>query len=104
MDILYQDNSILVCIKPAGVLSTDEPGGMPELVRQALGDPKACVRTVQCPTATPGTSVSALRGPRGSFPMEMPKSEMRRAVMCIRSFPRIFPSAGVLYHRRAGGM
>ena len=25
MDILYQDNSILVCIKPAGVLSTDEP-------------------------------------------------------------------------------
>jgi len=27
MDILYQDNSILVCIKPAGVLSTDEPGG-----------------------------------------------------------------------------
>ena len=45
MDILYQDNSILVCIKPAGVLSTDEPGGVPELVRQALGDPKACVRT-----------------------------------------------------------
>lgn len=36
MDILYQDNSILVCIKPAGVLSTDEPGGVPELVRQAL--------------------------------------------------------------------
>lgn len=46
MDILYQDNSILVCIKPAGVLSTDEPGGVPELVRQTLGDPKACVRTV----------------------------------------------------------
>lgn len=46
MDILYQDNSILVCIKPAGVLSTDEPGGVPELVRQALGDPNACVRTV----------------------------------------------------------
>ena len=49
MDILYQDNSILVCIKPAGVLSTDEPGGVPELVRQALGDPKACVRTVHRP-------------------------------------------------------
>lgn len=46
MDILYQDNSILVCVKPAGVLSTDEPGGLPELVRQALGDPNACVRTV----------------------------------------------------------
>ena len=46
MEILYQDKSILVAVKPAGVLSTDEPGGMPELVRQALGDEKACVRTV----------------------------------------------------------
>ena len=33
MDILYQDNSILVCIKPAGVLSTDEPGGVPTVHR-----------------------------------------------------------------------
>ena len=46
MNIIYQDNSILVVIKPAGVLSTDEPGGVPELAREALGDPKACVRTV----------------------------------------------------------
>ena len=46
MDILYQDNSILVCIKPAGVLSTDEPGGVPELVRQTLGDPKRCVEAL----------------------------------------------------------
>ena len=46
MDIIYQDKSILVVIKPAGVLSTDEPGGVPELAREALGDPKACVRTV----------------------------------------------------------
>ena len=46
MEILYQDKSILVAIKPAGVLSTDEPGGMPELVREALGDPHANVRTV----------------------------------------------------------
>lgn len=46
MDIIYQDNSIMVVIKPAGVLSTDEPGGVPELAREALGDPKACVRTV----------------------------------------------------------
>lgn len=44
--ILYQDETVLVCIKPAGVLSTDEPGGLPELVRHALGDEKACVRTV----------------------------------------------------------
>ncbi len=37
MDILYHDNSIAVCIKPPRVLSTDESGGMPELVRTALG-------------------------------------------------------------------
>lgn len=46
MEIVYQDRDIIVCIKPAGVLSTDEPGGLPELVRQTLGDPDANVRTV----------------------------------------------------------
>ncbi len=46
MKILYQDTCFLVCIKPARVLSTDEPGGLPGLVREALGDPKADVRTV----------------------------------------------------------
>ena len=45
MDIIYKDTDILVAVKPARVLSTDEPGGMPELVRNALGDPKADVRT-----------------------------------------------------------
>ena len=45
MKILYQDHDILVCIKPAGVVSTDEPGGMPELIRRAFGEDKA-VRTV----------------------------------------------------------
>lgn len=46
MELLYVDKDILVCIKPARVLSTDEPGGVPELVREALGDPAADVRTV----------------------------------------------------------
>ena len=46
MEILYQDPDILVCIKPPRVLSTDEPGGLPELVREALGDPEGDVRTV----------------------------------------------------------
>lgn len=46
MDFLYLDDHIAVCVKPARVLSTDEPGGMPELVRDALGDPGADVRTV----------------------------------------------------------
>ena len=46
MEILYSDEKIVVCIKPAGVPSNDEPGGLPELVRSALGDPKATVKTV----------------------------------------------------------
>lgn len=46
MEIIYKDQDIVVCVKPPRVLSTDEPGGMPELVREALGDPKADVRTV----------------------------------------------------------
>ena len=46
MELIYQDKDILVCVKPARVLSTDEPGGVPELARQALGDEKADVRTV----------------------------------------------------------
>lgn len=46
MEILYSDKDILVCIKPARVLSTDEPGGLPDLIREHLGDPKADIRTV----------------------------------------------------------
>lgn len=46
MELIYVDNDILVCIKPAGVRSTDGPGGVPELAREALGDPQAKMRTV----------------------------------------------------------
>ena len=46
MQIIYQDADILVCVKPPRVLSTDEPGGLPELLRQELNMPKADLRTV----------------------------------------------------------
>ena len=46
MEIVYSDDRVVVCIKPAGIVSTDEPGGLPELIREALGDPQAQVRTV----------------------------------------------------------
>lgn len=46
MEFLYLDRDIVVCIKPARVLSTDEPGGLPDMIREALGDPKADIRTV----------------------------------------------------------
>ena len=46
MQIVYQDKDIVLAIKPPRVLSTDEPGGMPELGRQALDQPDGDVRTV----------------------------------------------------------
>ena len=46
MELIYVDDDILVCLKPARVLSTDEPGGVPDLCREALGDKSADVRTV----------------------------------------------------------
>ena len=46
MELIHIDRDIVVCIKPPRVLSTDEPGGMPDLIREALGDPNANIRTV----------------------------------------------------------
>ena len=46
MEILYRDGALLVVVKPSGALSTDEPGGVPELAREALGNRDAEVRTV----------------------------------------------------------
>lgn len=37
VEIVYIDEDIVVCVKPARVLSTDEPGGLPELLRAQLG-------------------------------------------------------------------
>ncbi len=46
LDIVYQDKDLVVCVKPFRVLSTDEPGGMPDLIREALGRPHEKIRTV----------------------------------------------------------
>ena len=46
MDILFKDNDIIICVKPSGVVSTDEEGGMPQLLRQALGNKEADIRAV----------------------------------------------------------
>lgn len=44
INILYQDRRILVCLKPYGIVSTDEPGGLPEQLRIQTGTD--CFRTV----------------------------------------------------------
>lgn len=46
MEILHIDEDIIVCTKPNRVLSTDEPGGLPDLLRETLGDYTADIRTV----------------------------------------------------------
>lgn len=46
MELIYTDSDMIVAVKPPRVLSTDEVGGMPELVREALGDKNADIRTV----------------------------------------------------------
>ena len=37
IDIRYIDERVIVCIKPSGVLSTDEEGGLPQLLQEQLG-------------------------------------------------------------------
>lgn len=46
MELIHIDRDIVVCIKPPRVLSTDEPGGLPDLIREAMGDPNANLYTV----------------------------------------------------------
>ena len=44
MELIHVDRDIVVCIKPPRIVSTDEPGGLPDLIREALKDPN--IRTV----------------------------------------------------------
>ena len=65
IELVYQDQDIVVCVKPSGVKSTDEPGGLPDLVRQALGDDN--VRTVhRLDQAVSGLMVLARRAKAAS--------------------------------------
>ena len=67
IDIIYQDEAIVVCVKPFRVLSTDEPGGMPDLIREAIGQPEAKVRTVhRLDQVVGGLMVYGLTGPAAS--------------------------------------
>lgn len=44
MELIHVDRDIVVCIKPPRIVSTDEPGGLPDLIREELGDSN--IRTV----------------------------------------------------------
>lgn len=67
IDLIYQDQAIVVCVKPFRVLSTDEPGGMPDLIREAIGQPQAKVRAVhRLDQVVGGLMVYGLTGPAAS--------------------------------------
>jgi 23S rRNA pseudouridine1911/1915/1917 synthase len=67
IDIVYQDDHIVVAVKPFRVLSTDEPGGMPDLIREAIGQPQAKVRAVhRLDQVVGGLMVYGLTGPAAS--------------------------------------
>ena len=67
LDIIYQDESIVVCVKPFRVISTDEPGGMPDQIRETIGQPNAKVRAVhRLDQVVGGLMVYGLTGPAAS--------------------------------------
>ena len=67
LDIIFQDEAIVVCVKPFRVISTDEPGGMPDLIREALGKPHLKVRAVhRLDQVVGGLMVYGLTGPAAS--------------------------------------
>ena len=67
LDVIYQDEAIVVCVKPFRVISTDEPGGMPDLIREALGKPRLKVRAVhRLDQVVGGLMVYGLTGPAAS--------------------------------------
>ena len=78
MEIVYADPRIVVAVKPAGVLSTDEPGGMPQLLRQELGTP--CIRTVhRLDAAVSGLMVYARSAKAASLLSEQLRSFLAHA-------------------------
>lgn len=85
MEILHHDRDILVCIKPAGVKSTDEPGGLPELLREALGDPNANLRTVhRLDQAVSGLMVLATRAKAASeLSRQMREGEFHKEYLAV---------------------
>ena len=82
MDILYHDNDIAVCVKPPRVLSTDEAGGMPSLVRAALGGEARTVHRLDA--AVGGLMVLARNAAAaGELSRQMRDGEFRKAYLAV---------------------
>ena len=83
MEVLYTDKDVVVATKPHGVLSTDEPGGMPQLLRAALGTDN--VRSVhRLDRVVAGLMVYALRGKAASeLSRQMREDEFHKEYLAV---------------------
>lgn len=83
MEILYKDADIVVAIKPPRVLSTDEPGGMPSLLRQALS--ATDIRTVhRLDAVVSGVMVFARNGRAASeLSRQVREGEFQKAYLAV---------------------
>ena len=96
MEIIYIDKDVVVAIKPNGVLSTDEPGGMPELLRSALGTDN--VRSVhRLDRVVAGLMVYALRSKAASeLSRQMREGEFHKNYLAVVT--GALPQEGELRH------
>ena len=96
MEIIYRDKDVVVAVKPGGVLSTDEPGGMPELLRQALGVEN--IRSVhRLDRVVSGLMVYALRGKAATeLSRQMRSGEFHKEYLAVVAGN--LPEAGTLRH------
>ncbi len=85
MEILYQDRDIIVFLKPPGVLSVDEEGGVPDLLRQELKDPSAVIRTVHRLDRVVGGLMVAARSSRMAEELsrQIREREFRKEYMAV---------------------
>ena len=96
MEIIYTDKDVVVAVKPNGVLSTDEPGGMPELLRTALGTNN--IRSVhRLDRVVAGLMVYALRSKAASeLSRQMREGEFRKEYLAVVTGQ--LPDVGQLRH------
>ena len=87
MDIIYYDDNIIVAIKPAGVISTDEPGGMPSLLRAMLGDDAAPIYTVHRLDAAVGGVMVWARTPKAAAELsrQVQEKALKKAYFAVCS-------------------
>ena len=89
IDVRYRDDRLVVCIKPAGVLSTDEEGGLPGLLKEQLGLERAPRTVHRLDRVVSGLIVLALGAKSASLLSEqvMARSFGKEYLAVVRGCP-----------------